>query len=209
MYLSAKMAFDKNNKMKQKIFTLLLLTVIYFTSCQKNTVTPATTQDTTTKKTVTTVPASTQDTVSYNVKGYLRVQLANYGNSSDAILIAFNPTAKSIFVKSEDAPTFQGFGAVSLSSLSSDNVALAINTLPLTNTGQTVALVVNAKTTGVYKLNLTAINSIPTAFDIWLKDKFKKDSLDFRNNPSYAFNLNTADTNSFGAHRFSLVIREK
>ena len=69
-------------------------------------------------------------------------------------------------------------------------------------------MVVNAKTDGIYKLNMISINAIPGIFEIWLMDNYKKDSLDFRNNSSYAFNIYTADTTSYGSKRFSLVVRE-
>ena len=86
-------------------------------------------------------------------------------------------------------------------------IKLAINSLPLLSQGTSIGLVVNAKATGVYNLNLSTISAIPSTFDIWLKDKYKKDSLDFRKYPSYAFNLNTSDTTTFGSNRFSLVLR--
>jgi len=180
-----------------------------FSSCQKDTVTPAVKQGPIGREVTASTIGLNQDTTTSTVKGYLRVQLAEDAFNTDDILIDFNPTAKAIFVRNEDAPTLQGFGQVSLSSLSSDNVALAINTMPLPAKGAIINLKVSAKTNGIYKLNLTTIDAVPTIFDIWLMDKYKKDSLDFRNNPTYAFNLYTADTSSYGSHRFSLVLRPK
>jgi hypothetical protein len=191
--------------MKQRIFTLLLLAAIGFSSCQKDTVNPAVTQTQVSQKVTASTIGLNQDTV----KGYLRVQMAEDQFNTDDILIDFNPTAKPYYVKNEDAPYLQGFGQVSLASLSSDNVALAINTLPLTAKGATIGLKVDAKTDGIYKLNLTAVSAVPETFDIWLMDKYQKDSLDFRHNLTYAFNLYKADTSSYGSHRFSLVLRQK
>jgi hypothetical protein len=144
-----------------------------------------------------------------NVTGYLRLQLAKDSINTDNVLISFRPAAKTRYISNEDAPTFQGFGLVSISSLSSDNVALAINALPLSNKGITIALKVYAKTDGAYTLNMNAINAIPLAYDVWLRDAYKKDSVDLRQNPRYAFDLNTADTSSFGSHRFKLIVRGK
>ncbi|HEY8782909.1 MAG TPA: hypothetical protein VIM16_14890 [Mucilaginibacter sp.] len=194
--------------MKPGIFSLLILSAIGFSSCQKDTVTPAVTQSPVSQKVTESTVGLSQDTVGGSIKGYLRLQLAEDAVNTDNILIDFNPLGKTTFNRNEDAPTLQGFGSVSLSSLSSDNVALAINTMPLTATGLTIGLKVGAKTTGIYKLNLTAIDAIPELFDIWLMDKYKKDSLDIRNNPGYAFNLYKADTASYGSHRFTLVLRE-
>ena len=193
--------------MKQRIFALLLLTIAFLASCQKDSVAPVTPTSKVSQKTTTTTTVLNQDTANTAIKGYLRLQLAEDAVNTDAVLIDFNPAAKTTYVKNEDALTFQGFGAVSLSSLSSDNVALAINAVPLTKTGLTIGLEVNAKASGVYKLNLTAISSVPASFNIWLKDKYKKDSLDFRHNPSYAFNISTTDAATYGSQRFSLVIR--
>ena len=51
------------------------------------------------------------------------------------------------------------------------------------------------------------MKQIPDVFDIWLKDAYMKDSLDIRHNPSYTFDVARADTNTYGANRFSLIIR--
>jgi len=197
--------------MKNKIFALLALTIIGLSSCKKDAVEPAVTPTpVTTPKVVASTTALNQDTVSNDTtKGYLRIQLAKDATNFDNILIDFNPAAHAAFIRSEDAPAVSGAGAESLSSLSGDGVSLAINQLPLVTRGTTVALKVNAKTTGIYNLNLLTISSIPANIDIWLKDNYKKDSLDIRLYPSYAFNLDKADTNSFGSHRFTVVLRKK
>jgi hypothetical protein len=196
--------------MKNKIFTLLALTIIGLSSCRKDAVEPTVTPTPVSPKVVASTTSLNQDTVSNDTtKGYLRVQLAMDAANFDNILIDFNPAAHAAYVRSEDAPAMSGMGAESLSSLSSDGVSLAINQLPLVSSGTTVALAVNAKATGTYNLNLLTVSSIPATIDIWLKDNYKKDSLDFRLYPSYAFNLDKADTNSFGSHRFSVVLRKK
>lgn len=185
---------------------MLIFTGICMAGCQKENVAP---DSTPTKANPKSSPSTNlnQDTISNDTtRGYLRLQLAKDAVNADNILLEFSPAAKCSYSGSEDARTFQGMGQVSLSSLSSDNVALAINSLPLSTKGTVVGLVVNAKSTGAYKLNLSAIHTIPASIDIWLKDKYKKDSLDFRQYPSYAFNI-TADTNTFGSHRFSVVMR--
>ena len=64
------------------------------------------------------------------------------------------------------------------------------------------------KVTGLYKLERTQLDAIPQIYEVWLMDNYKKDSLDIRNNSTYAFNVNTTDTNSYGKNRFYLVIRE-
>ena len=196
----------------KKILTVLVLAGLGFSSCQKDAVAPASTTTKTTQKTPSSVTTPTNDGPVANdtTKGYLRVQLAMNATSFDNILIEFNPNSHDSYSGAEDAKTFAGFGAVSLSSLSSDYFSLAINTLPLVSTGTTVGLAVGAKATGVYKLNLTTISStVPSSVTIWLKDKYNKDSLDFKKYPSYAFNINKSDSTSYGSHRFTLVMHEK
>jgi hypothetical protein len=39
-------------------------------------------------------------------------------------------------------------------------------------------------------------------------DKYKKDSLDIRNNSTYIFDVDASDTASYGANRFTVVIRQ-
>lgn len=55
---------------------------------------------------------------------------------------------------------------------------------------------------------MAEIKSIPALFTIWLKDAYKKDSLDIRANPAYTFDILHSDTNSYGSHRFTLVMGE-
>jgi len=103
----------------------------------------------------------------------------------------------------------QGQGEVSFCSISSDNVPLAINRLPYPKQPPLViGLRVNASADGVYKLNMTQVAAIPQIYQIWLMDAYKKDSLDMRQNETYAFDINLADTDTYGSKRFTLVIRQ-
>ncbi len=139
---------------------------------------------------------------------FLRLQLALDSVNTDDMLISFNDKAKTSFNIAEDAPYRQGNGKVSLASLSSDNVLLAINTRPLLHQGQTIPLKVGAYADGVYTLNLTALEKIPQLYDIWLMDAYKKDSLDLRHNRTYSFNIALSNPATYGSGRFSLVIRQ-
>jgi hypothetical protein len=197
--------------MKKAIGAILLITVLFF-SCRKGSVKP----DTQTGSPTGTVLVSQGGTTAItandsldDVKGSLRLQLAKDTINTDNILITFDPDAKSIYVPGTDAPTLQGFGEVSLSSLSSNNIPLSIYTLPLTPKGVKIGLKVNSQADGVFTLDLKDIKSIPLAYDLWLIDGYKKDSLQLRYNHTYAFNIFKADTGSFGANRFKLVIRTR
>lgn len=139
---------------------------------------------------------------------YLRLQLAKDSVNTDDVLVRFAHNASTAYTPNLDAPTKQGSGKVSLSSLSNDHISLAINVQPLPKTSGTIGLTVNAIADGIYTLNMKNITGIPQLFDIWLMDRYKKDSLDMRHNTTYAFNLYKADTNSYGSARFQLVIRQ-
>jgi hypothetical protein len=139
---------------------------------------------------------------------YLRLQLAKDSVNSDDILIRFNKGAGTQYDENADAQYLQGFGKVSLASLSSDHVPLAINVLPLPVQSETIGLSVNTTAGGIYRLNMKQLTGIPQLFDIWLMDAYKKDSLDMRHNTTYSFNIYKNDTASLGTKRFSLVIRQ-
>ena len=199
--------------MKKLLYLPLLIAAVCISSCKKEAALTGIKQSTANTnnntKTIAAVSSSlTHEVVSPLIKGYLKVQLAKNDISTDEIIISFDPAAKAYYVPNEDARTFQGAGAVSLSSLSTDNILLTINSLPFPTNSCSVALAVNTKTDGIYKLTLPDMTNIPAIFQIWLKDNYKKDSLDFRNNPAYTFNLNKADTASYGSNRFTLVVRQ-
>ncbi|HEY4323578.1 MAG TPA: hypothetical protein VGN20_06315 [Mucilaginibacter sp.] len=203
--------------MKSKIL-LLLSAVACLSSCTKDSLFPNINQSLNNKNTIaapspapvppTTPTGAGQNPTAITTPGYLNIQLAQDANNVDGTIIGFKPNTTAAYVNSEDAIYFQGAGSVSLSSFSSDNIPLAVNLLPFPKTSLTINLNVNALTDGVYTLNMTAINAIPKLFEIWLMDGYKRDSLDFKNNATYAFNVNTSDVATYGRQRFSLVIRQ-
>ena len=140
---------------------------------------------------------------------YLRLQLALDTINKDDILIVFDPTARSNYEPGSDAMGRAGNGPLRLSSVSTDGVDLAINRLPYPKTVQTVIpLKVGSTVNGTFTLTMKEINQVPQLYDIWLKDAYKKDSLDIRANPAYIFDVSTSDTSTFKSNRFSLVIRQ-
>jgi len=197
--------------MKKAIGAILLVTLIFF-SCRKSPVKP-TTQTSSTTGTVLVTQGGTTTTNANdslnNVTGSVRLQLAKDTINTDNILITFDPKAQTAYVPGEDAPTLQGFGVVSLSTLSSDNIPLSIYTTPLTPKGLNIGLRVNAQSDGIYSLSLMALKSVPEKYDLWLIDHYQKDSLEIRYNHTYAFNIFKADSGSFGSKRFKLVIRAR
>jgi hypothetical protein len=198
--------------MKKRIFTVLVGAGMLLVSCKKDHTTPTTTATTPsgTTTTISTVPPpAAPPAANDTTKGYLKLELADAAvtSATDDILIEFSPASSPAYIVNQDARTFAGDGIVSLSSMSSDGVQLAINSLPLLTSGTTIPLMVKANNSGLYNLKLTAVSGIPSNIDIWLKDKMMKDSLDIKLYPSYAFDITTTDTSTYGGNRFSVVLR--
>jgi hypothetical protein len=138
----------------------------------------------------------------------MRFELAADSINKEETIVSFDNAAKNQFVVNEDSEHMPGSGMVSLSSMSADSVTLAINKIPYPKQSTRVKLNVNAIADGAYKINMTEMQAIPKLFNVWLMDAYNKDSLDIKHNPTYSFNILMSDTNSYGANRFSLVIRQ-
>lgn len=98
---------------------------------------------------------------------------------------------------------------VYMSSYTADGKRTGINSLSDYKNGKAIKLYVSATTDGLYKLKIEQIKNIDAIYDIWLKDNYKKDSLDLRSNNTYSFNVIRSDAASMGASRFEVVIRKK
>jgi trimeric autotransporter adhesin len=146
-----------------------------------------------------------------NVSQYMRLVLQTDSINNDDMLVFFKSTAKATYDPMEDAKYFPGLGALqSLASMSSDSVKLAINRIPFPNQKAplTIKLSATVVSSGQYSLKRYELQAVPQLYDVFLMDKYKKDSLDLRANTNYVFNVDLADTNSFGNNRFSIVIRQ-
>ena len=140
----------------------------------------------------------------------LKLKMFADSSNYDEIIIGFSSTASTKYNGYEDAKDLGGIGAMeSLSSISSDNVLLAVNFLPLPKqTHLEIRLKTKASISRQFTLQKTKLDSLPPIYEVWLMDKYKKDSLDLRNNSSYVFYVDLADTSSFGNNRFSIVIKQ-
>jgi len=99
---------------------------------------------------------------------------------------------------------------VYMSSYTSDNIRTCINSLSDYTKGKRIKLFVKGNTDGIYNLTLADMFNIDTsAYNIYLLDNFKRDSLDIGRYKSYAFNITNSDTNSYGSNRLELAIERK
>jgi len=142
------------------------------------------------------------------VNQFLNLKLVKDSVHTDGLLIKFASNARHEYALGEDAVYKPSNGPVSLSSMSADSIALAINAQPLPKLTPTIIPInVNATTDGTYQFKMAALKGIPDLYDIWLKDAYTGDSLDIKHNPTYSFTIINNDAASY-AGRFNLVIRE-
>ena len=199
--------------MKKIFYLLSVVSVTLLASCGKDqSVAPETkTQTGTTAVTPgggSLAPGNTASTDTVvNVTGFIKLELKKDPINKDNIVIYFTPESKASYVPGEDAPFFQGFGGENITSISTDGIPLAVNELPLKQRGDCIKLGVFGKTTQTYQLSLLQSDSIPPRYHVWLMDQVKKDSLDLSIHATYYFDLNVADTTSFGKNRFSVKVR--
>jgi len=150
--------------------------------------------------------------VQQEVSKLLRLKIAADSLNYDEIVIGFKSSATAKFNGYEDAKDLGGMGAIEgITSFSTDSipVPLAINFLPLPKQTQTIVrLGVTATVSRQFTLQRVALDALPKIYEVWLMDRYSKDSLDLRANNSYIFNVNLSDTASYGNNRFSIIIRQ-
>jgi len=140
-----------------------------------------------------------------------RLRLTLDSLNYDDIAIGFNSSASPKYSIWEDSAYLPGNAPEGLAALSTDSipVALSVNFLPLPGLiPQVIPLKVTATNSGRFTFEKTKLDSLPKIYELWLIDKYKKDSLDIRNNSTYIFDIDKGDSSSFGNNRFALVIRQ-
>ncbi|MET3978855.1 hypothetical protein ABIB62_001424 [Mucilaginibacter sp. UYP25] len=144
------------------------------------------------------------------VNGFMRLKLIKDNINTDAVALVLNSTNDANYKNTEDAVDLGGNGAqVSISAYSADDIGLSINRLPLPKLSpEIVPVSVDANTNGLFSLKIEALSGLPSIYQVWLMDSYKKDSLDMRAHDTYNFNIDRAVAETFGKTRFKLVIRQ-
>ncbi|HWD90399.1 MAG TPA: hypothetical protein VG367_19870 [Mucilaginibacter sp.] len=135
----------------------------------------------------------------------LTLKLIEDSTAHDETEFIFDQKASTAFSYANDAPYFTGFGKVSLASISSDGRDMAIYSLPY-KTGMSVDMDVRGRKDGKLNLEISRETNIPQDIRVLVKDKYANDSLDLCKGV-YSFKVATADSNSFGKHRLTLVLQ--
>ncbi|ASU34690.1 T9SS type A sorting domain-containing protein [Mucilaginibacter xinganensis] len=139
------------------------------------------------------------------------LNIARDSATKSEILIGFNPGSGKNYNQQEDDRDLSGPGApVDLWIMSPDGVKLVSKwmSLPKVTRADTVFLTAKAALSGRYTINRSKLTTIPVLYQIWLIDKYKKDSLDLRHNDNYTFDIDLNDTASFGSNRFLVITRQ-
>jgi hypothetical protein len=187
----------------KKVILMSMAGVIFLSACQKK----AENNPSPVAVSTISIPPATQtsaaqtDTVPDGAQ--IRLTLKLDSATVDETSFGFKHSASCNYSNSEDAPYFAGFGNGSLSSLTRDGVKCAVQTLP--SSPGAIRLKVTAKKDGVYILKTSFTKNLPAHSGIWLKDAYRKDSLNIRL-WDYRFDIIKSDTNTYSAHRFSFVI---
>ncbi|MBB3054943.1 T9SS type A sorting domain-containing protein [Mucilaginibacter gotjawali] len=142
---------------------------------------------------------------------FIRFRLSTDTINKSDMVIGFNNASSTKFNGNEDSAFHPGSGSLqTIAAISSDSVYTAEKWVPFpkSTASQVIRLNISARATGAYTLQRTDYKAIPQLYRVWLMDKYKKDSLDIRNNTTYAFDIDVADTASYGNNRFQVIVRQ-
>ncbi|ASU32456.1 T9SS type A sorting domain-containing protein [Mucilaginibacter xinganensis] len=142
---------------------------------------------------------------------YMILNMAMDSATKSEVLIGFNPGSWMKYNQIEDDRYLSGQSApVAMWLTSSDSITLVSKWMPFPKVthADTAFLSVRAASSGQYTINRSDLTAIPALYQIWLIDKYKKDSLDLRHNDKYVFNVDLNDAGSFGGKRFMVVTRQ-
>jgi len=142
---------------------------------------------------------------------FMKLDLITDSINKDEMVIGFNSSSTTKYNPNEDSEFLPGVrSAESIAGISSDSVQTTAKWLPFPNNTscQVLKLYVTVAATGTYTIRRTDLEAIPQIYDLWLKDNYKKDSLDIRNNTTYVFDIDLTDTASYGSNRFEIVVRQ-
>ncbi|MCX2575900.1 T9SS type A sorting domain-containing protein [Pedobacter sandarakinus] len=129
--------------------------------------------------------------------------------AKDDIVLNFNSLASSAYVDGEDAFDFGGNGTTFLSSLSTDQVRVAINTLPAITSKLRIPIVANSTVSGDFTFAAGNLSSIDQKWNVFLVDHYKADSVKLNISPSYSFAVNRSIPETYAANRFEISFEEK
>ena len=142
---------------------------------------------------------------------YIRLKVVIDSSNYDDAVIGFDASSTTNYDPNTDSGFLPGAGAVeSIAAISSDSIKTSAKWVPFPKNAATraIKLFVSAKASGVYTIRRTDFSAIPAIYKVWLMDNYKKDSLDIKQNSTYAFDIDLSDTASYGSNRFTVIVRQ-
>lgn len=139
----------------------------------------------------------------------LRITLRQ-GSLRDEAVVHFRDDATDAYdshadaIKMKNTATLSNVASFNLSTISADNLDLAINSQASMVCGRTVKVNLSDLTPGGYSLNFSEFESFSQDVQILLQDALENKTIDVREVEAYDF-LVSEQPNSSGANRFSLI----
>ncbi|MFA6084904.1 LamG-like jellyroll fold domain-containing protein [Mucilaginibacter sp.] len=151
---------------------------------------------------------STSDSLSSNISS-IKIKLIQDSTYYNESILSFSSKHKNEF-DNDDASYLNGAGQqIFMYSTTAEGIPCIINRMSsLDKITAPVNLFAEGGITGIYKMEFTGMNSIDKLYRIFLKDSFTKDSLEITANPTYNFNIIRSNAATYGANRFSLIIKQ-
>ncbi len=136
--------------------------------------------------------------------GHLRLVLSG-GTRKDVAAIVISATASDEFERDRDGVKIKNNGMFNLSSLTSDNVSVAINHIGDEFCAREIGLDITDASPGTYSLSVDDVSKLSAIESVNLIDNFSNTTFDLSNGGVYHFSI-TADPLSSGASRFDLIL---
>ncbi|TDG37888.1 T9SS type A sorting domain-containing protein [Pedobacter changchengzhani] len=130
-------------------------------------------------------------------------------NAVDDISIIFSDSGKALYDQMEDASDMGGNGTTFLSSFSTDNVKLAINSYPLITKDTKIKLSVISTLSGDFNLVASNLTSLDKKFEAYLVDNYKVDTVKLSAQDTYSFKVDRSVAATYTDGRFEVIFIEK
>jgi hypothetical protein len=134
----------------------------------------------------------------------MRASVRNAAGRSDEVLFLFdnNSGYTANFDAANDVSKLGG-ASLSIASFSADGIQLTGDFRPMPSTRDSIRLNVAASASGAYTLSFT---NLPASADWYLKDNKLNTLTNLTQSSTYAFNILTSDSTTFGRKRFEIVL---
>ncbi|MGY3213275.1 T9SS type A sorting domain-containing protein [Mucilaginibacter sp. HD30] len=143
-------------------------------------------------------------------EGFITMQMVQDSANYDVTLLRFSNDYNENYLNTEDADDLSANGqTVFLGAMTADKHLVSTASQPLNKKKTAVSLSVDDDSSGAFTLNKMNLTDIPDKYDVWLKDNYKKDSLDLRANSTYNFDIDKNNAATFGNNRFEVVVSVK